>query len=125
MAGVAGKAAALYVGDTTSPTTPIGNVLSVSLPNKTVNDIDVSDMDSANDIMEFVPGMIDPGEVTVELNYSKANYSQVQALEGVSKYFKITLPAPSGGTTATLTFGKELYLSAFFLTRLSICSFCK
>ncbi len=47
----------------------IGNIISMSGPNQTRDSIDISTMDSANKWREFIPGMLDAGEMTFEINY--------------------------------------------------------
>ena len=59
-----GHGASLSIGGSTA-----GNIISISGPNGTREAIKVSTMDSANKYDEFIPGMLDEGDVTVELNY--------------------------------------------------------
>jgi len=59
-----GHGASLSIGGSTA-----GNIISISGPNGTREAIKVSTMDSANKYDEFIPGMLDAGDVTVELNY--------------------------------------------------------
>ena len=66
-----GHGAQLYYGSITniSSGTAIGNVISITGPNQTRDSIEISGMDSTNKWREFVPGMIDAGEITVEWNF--------------------------------------------------------
>jgi hypothetical protein len=106
MAGVSGKDATLSYGDTTAPSSAIAQITSIGLPSQSVTDIDVTTMDSAGNVKEFEPGLLDNGEIPVELRYKKANASTINGLVGVAgKYYKIALPAETGGTTASITFG--------------------
>ena len=105
MAGVSGNDAILVYGDTTSPTSVVANITSIGLPSRQVTDIDVTAMDSAGNNKEFVAGLVDNGEVSVELNYVKSNATTVESLVGVNgKYFMITIPAPTSGSTASYKF---------------------
>jgi len=61
---VHGHGAVLSIGGTT-----IGNIISITGPNQTRDSIDVSTMDSTSKWREFIPGMLDAGEVTFTCNY--------------------------------------------------------
>jgi len=62
--GIHGHGAILSIGGTA-----IGNIISISGPNQSRDSIDISTMDSTNKFREFIPGMLDSGEITVEINY--------------------------------------------------------
>lgn len=47
----------------------IGNIISMGGPNQTRDSIDISTMDSSSKWREFIPGMLDAGEMTFECNY--------------------------------------------------------
>ncbi len=59
------------VGNGASPEvfTEIAEVTSLSLPSPTRDSIDVSHFLSPDSYREFIPGLIDAGEVTLEINY--------------------------------------------------------
>lgn len=70
MAGKSGFGAKLRRGDGTGGGfTEIANVTNISGPSTEREDIDVSAHDSPGGWMEFVGGMKDPGEVSVDINY--------------------------------------------------------
>ena len=48
---------------------PIGEVLNVTPPTRTMGTIDVSNHGTTDYFREFLPGMIDPGTVTFTANY--------------------------------------------------------
>ncbi len=62
--GQHGHGATLSIGGTT-----IANIISITGPNQTRDAIDFSTMDSTSKFREFLPGMLDAGEATFELNY--------------------------------------------------------
>ena len=66
--GILGNGTVLTVSDGTNTTT-IGNVLNIGGPDQTRDVIDITTMDSANLRREFIPGLIDPGEITFDVNY--------------------------------------------------------
>ncbi len=59
----------------------IGNIISMSGPNQTRDSIDISTMDSTSKFREFIPGMIDAGEVTFEINYDGADAQTANDLD--------------------------------------------
>lgn len=67
-----GHGSILTVNDATNTTT-VGNIISISGPNQTRDSIDVSTMDSGTKFREFLPGMLDAGELTAEMNYDGTN----------------------------------------------------
>lgn len=62
--GLHGHGCTLTIGGTA-----VGNITSISGPSIKRDAIDISTMDSTQKYREFIPGMIDAGEVTAELNY--------------------------------------------------------
>lgn len=50
----------------------IGNIISVNVGGQTRDPIDKSTMDSTSKFREFISGMADAGELTVEVNYDGA-----------------------------------------------------
>ncbi len=52
--------------------TTLLNIISIAGPNQTRDSIDISTMDSSAKWREFIPGMLDAGELTFELNYDGA-----------------------------------------------------
>jgi hypothetical protein len=89
-------------GGTATPVTwaKVGECKDVSAGGASVNEIDVTDLDSTG--KEFFPGLQDSGDVTVEINYLPTDAGQGAArtaFEGSQiKSYKITTPQ---GTTYT------------------------
>lgn len=74
MAGISGFGTKLQRGDGAAPETfaAIANVTNITPPSTSRNDIDVTAHDSADGWMEFVGGLKDAGEVSVDINYEPA-----------------------------------------------------
>jgi predicted secreted protein len=66
--GIHGHGASLNFSDGTN-TTAVGNIISISGPNQARDAIDISTMDSTSKWREKIPGMLDAGECTLEVNY--------------------------------------------------------
>jgi hypothetical protein len=65
----ASNAVSTSVTATSDLTDFIGEVTSISMPELSITDIDVSSFDSPGNFMVFKAGSIDPGLIDVELNY--------------------------------------------------------
>ncbi len=59
--------------------TAIGEIVSISGPSLSREAIDVSNLGSANKWKEFIPGMIDAGEISMTINYTETT---ANVLEG-------------------------------------------
>ena len=86
--------------------TQLAEIISVALPNSQVEDVEATHMASPNRRREFVPGLIDDGEGTIEMNYvpgSTTDQLIINALaDGVTRNYKVVLPV-AGGTTWEVT----------------------
>lgn len=51
----------------------VGSIISMSIDGMTRDAIDISTMDSDSKFREFISGMADAGEITVEVNYNGAD----------------------------------------------------
>lgn len=58
----------------------IGNIMSVAVDGMTRDPIDISTMDSVNKWREFIAGMLDAGEITLDINYDGSAAGIVNAL---------------------------------------------
>lgn len=84
--GEHGHGAQLYMSITTDPTnmTAIGNVISITGPNQSRDSIDISSMDSPNNFKEYIPGLLDAGEITVDINYDGSDGGDAAVLGGTN-----------------------------------------
>jgi len=58
----------------------IGNIINVSLSGRTRDWIDISTMDSTDKFREFLAGMADEGEISLEVNYDGKDAGVANAL---------------------------------------------
>jgi predicted secreted protein len=81
-------------------TTTIGEVLKIDQSGKKADLADVTNMDSPSAFKEFLPTLLDSGEVKFEVNFLPANTSQADCLADfngqVLSAWKIVLPATAG-----------------------------
>jgi len=89
----------------------IAEVLSISALSLSTDAVDVTNMDSVDKFMEFIPGLRDGGEVSFDLNYDFAEATHGVGANGVlgdfnnaetiKRGFKIIFPT---GTSTTWSF---------------------
>jgi predicted secreted protein len=89
------------------------NAKSISLSGFTVESIDITSMSSSNMFRQFVPGLKDGGEVSVEVVYDEAQMDLVEAKwdgdnEPASESWSVTFPDGSN-------FGGSGFLTGFSL----------
>lgn len=102
MAGLDAFGIALQRSDMEAGTptfTPIGNVTSVSGPEIERETYDVTSHDSEDGWREFIGGLKDGGEVSVELNYDPRKHDALVADfdDTEARDYKMVFPAPAGG----------------------------
>ena len=116
--GILGHGASLKICANSSFTTvtTIGNITNISGANQTRDSIDKSTMDSTNKCREFIPGMLDAGEITADLNYDGAAAGEANLLNtaktNAAQYWRITF---NDHTTAS---SRSYWQSAGFITAL-------
>jgi len=81
-----GHASKLWATLITNPSsfTAIGNVISISGPSQTRDAIEKSTMDSTSKFREFIPGMLDAGEMTFDVNYDGSDGGDATILGGTN-----------------------------------------
>lgn len=70
-------------------TTKMAAVVNISGPNIEGEDIDVTSMDSTSGFREFLPGLVDGGEVSVDLKFVKAELALAYSYIRVEKAYKV------------------------------------
>ncbi len=78
----------------------VGSIISMSVDGQTRDPIDISTMDSTNKFREFISGMADAGEITVEINYNGASGASANDLQtayalGSAEEWTFTMPDTS------------------------------
>jgi len=118
--GIHGHGTALTVNDGVNTTT-IGNIVTITGPDEARDPIDISTMESTSKSREFIPGMLDGGEASFEINYDGTAAGSADALN--------TLKTASAQTW-TITFNDALdashtdssWASAGFITGLGFAA---
>jgi len=114
-----GYGAKLEIDDGTNPTTPVyfvlGEVYNVTPPSMTIDQVDVTHMQSPNRMREFVDGLIDPGKCSFEMNYVPGSTSDDLLLAiaatppGVSRTRKLKLTYPGSAIVDVFSGNLESY----------------
>ncbi|TDQ63571.1 tail tube protein [Maritalea mobilis] len=80
-------------GDPTETFTAVAEVTNITPPGYSRDAIDVTHMKSDDQFREYIAGLMDAGEVQIELNYvPSASDVLIAALTGGKGNFQITLP---------------------------------
>lgn len=74
----------------------IGDITNIDIGDISVDDIDVSSMDSTDKAREFIPGMMDCGEISFTIKFDKAEIATLFSNKGISDTWTITF---SDGST--------------------------
>lgn len=103
-----GYGAKFALGDGADPEnfTELAEVFSITPPSETVDVLDATHMQSPNRTREFIEGLIDPGECSIEMNFIPGSAADVaiQALKGTgANNCRITFP-DGGSGSVTWTF---------------------
>lgn len=62
-------------------TVKIGGVVSISSPEWSRDTVDVTDSDSASRTREFIPGLADAGELTIEVHFDPNHATETEVIE--------------------------------------------
>ena len=86
------------------PYTKVPEIMKISGPGFSVGEIDVTNLDSPNNTKEYIPGLVDPGDLTAEMNWLPDDTTHIALFNDVGsrtvRKWKITL----SGTTKVITF---------------------
>ena len=108
MAGTHGHGTTLkFAGATT-----ILNIISITGPNQARDSIDISTMDSTDKWREFIPGMLDAGELTFEVNYDAVSGSTADDLNTLLTATAETVTVTFAPTNATSSWACSGFITA-------------
>ena len=90
-----GSGAALWLDDASNVLTQLGEILSVTMPNSQVADVEATHMLSPNRRREYIAGLIEDGEGSFEMNYIPGSATDILIRaainDGVTRSYKIVL----------------------------------
>ena len=78
----------------------LAEVTNITPPNQVIDQIDVTNMDSANRYREFIAGMTDAQECTIEMNFvpGSATDALIRARRAAGDYQNAKIEFPDGDT---------------------------
>jgi hypothetical protein len=88
-----------FLADANGTLVELDEVTSVALPEEMADDVEVTHLKSPGKRKEYRPGLIEPGDGTIELNYIPGSATDVlirAAAGGGIRAFKTTLPDETG-----------------------------
>ena len=95
-----GLGSEFWLDNASNSLTQLDEVLSVALPNPQIADVEATHMGST--AREFIAGLKDYGDGTVEMNYIPGSATDVliraAVADGVTRSFKTVLPVADGST---------------------------
>ena len=108
-----GHGSSFAIGDGATPTeafVAVAEVTSITPPSDSVDVIDVTHMASPSNTREFIQGLTDPGEVSIDINFTPGSGSDtaIQAKRGAGTgNYQITFPGGTVWTFAAFLTGYE------------------
>ena len=78
--------------------TSVGQIISISGPNQTRDSIEVSNMGSTSKWREFIPGMLDAGECTLDVVYDGTTVATLLAAQLTATANTVAVTFPDSGT---------------------------
>lgn len=97
---ISGVGAEFQLGNAASPEvfSKVAEVLSISGPELSAEQIEVTSLDSTGGYKEFIPGLLDGGTVSIEFNYIDGNTNQetlrtrVSTVNQTASNYRVALP---------------------------------
>ena len=100
MAGVDAFGTEWAMHDGASTYVAVAEVTSISVLDVSVDSIDVSSHDSAGQWREFVAGMKDGGELSMDINYDPSLHGAIWSALGATRNHRITLTDTGAATVS-------------------------
>ena len=113
----------LWVGATevaTTATVQVAEVTSINLPSLTVDEKEVTHMDSPNWLKEYLPGMIDQSEIGADINYVQSSPTddllRTMTAGRQIRYWEIRFTAPA----TDIKFGGRAFIKNYEVPTLTV-----
>ena len=101
-------------------TTTLGQITRVSAGPRTRDALDISSMGSTNKAREFIPGMIDNGEMTIDINYEGDSTNSPKLLDPLMTATAYTwkVELNDAGTTNKSSFACDGFLTSLLVAEI-------
>ena len=93
-------ASLLYSTTENGTYTAVGGEENVDAPNETFTTYDDTTLDTAGDIRDMQVGEIELGQVSFTYKFTPARCAAIEALKGLSRWWKYQLPKDTGQSTS-------------------------
>ena len=97
-----GLGSEFWLDNASDTLTQLDEIISVALPNSQIADVEATHMASPNRRREFIAGLIDDGEGTIEMNYVPGSATdhliRPAPTDGATRDYKVVLPVADGTT---------------------------
>lgn len=97
---VIGYGAELYIASALGVSTKIAEVTQVGLPNPQVSDVEATHFESPGRAREYIPGLIDNGEITMGINFDAGSDSDALITAAMNatapREIMVSVPTSSG-----------------------------
>lgn len=116
-AAIIGIGTTVQINDGASPSSwfTLGEVTSITPPSDSIDQIDVTHMGSTGRTREFISGLSDPGDMSLEINWIPSNATDAYILAwktaGTSRSTKITYPNGAIDTFDSFVLGYQKTLT--------------
>lgn len=104
---VIGHGAQFWIDNDSAVSTKVAEVIAISLPNPQQSDVEATHFESAGRTREYIPGLIDNGEISISINYDAGSATDTLILSALgdaeARECMVSIPT-SSGTNQEFTF---------------------
>lgn len=104
---VIGHGAQFWIDNSSAVATKVAEVIEISLPNPQQSDVEATHFESAGRTREYIPGLIDNGEISISINYDAGSATDTLILSALAdteaRECMVSIPT-SSGTAQEFTF---------------------
>lgn len=79
----------------------VSELTAISLPNMSADDIDITTHNDSDRVRQFIKGLIDPGEVSIEGNMTYDEYAILYAGMTTTSLYSLTITLPTSPSVTT------------------------
>lgn len=104
---VIGHGAQFWIDNDSAVSTKVAEVIAISLPNPQQSDVEATHFESAGRTREYIPGLIDNGDISISINYDAGSATDTLILSALgdseARECMVSIPT-SSGTNQEFTF---------------------
>ena len=108
-----GSGSEFWLDNASNVLTQLDEIISVALPNSQTADVEATHMASPNRRREYISGLIDDGEGTIQMNYVPGSATDIliraAQSDGLTRSFKVVLPVAEQSENHALPDNLNIY----------------